>query len=68
VRRAAWDNDLGAFATQEGAPVPVCDHRVDLGFDAREGCEMTLPRFDGQSDYAAKRFIRIFNSNSIGLT
>jgi hypothetical protein len=27
-----------------------------------------LPRFDGQSDYAAKRFIRIFNSNSIGLT
>jgi hypothetical protein len=30
--------------------------------------ELILPRFDGHSDYAAKRFIRIFNSNSIGLT
>jgi hypothetical protein len=29
---------------------------------------MIFPRFDGQSDYAAKRFIRVFNSNSIGLT
>jgi hypothetical protein len=30
--------------------------------------DVIFPRFDGQSDYAAKRFIRIFNSNSIGLT
>jgi len=30
--------------------------------------EMILPRFGGQSDYAAIMDIRIFNSNSIGLT
>ena len=29
---------------------------------------MTLPRFGGQSDYAAIMDICIFNSNSIGLT
>jgi hypothetical protein len=31
-------------------------------------CALILPRSHGQSDYAAKRFIRVFNSNSIGLT
>ena len=30
--------------------------------------ELILPRFGGQSDYAAIMDICIFNSNSIGLT
>ena len=59
---------VGAVDGKERRPYLIPGPDFDPEADFELLLEMILPRFGGQSDYAAIMDICIFNSNSIGLT